>query len=696
VVQQKGQVGNPIDAFVLAKLEQKGLRLNPQADKLTLLRRVTFDLTGLFPTQAEREAFLADTSADAYEKLVDRLLRSPRFGERWAQHWLDGVRFAETEGFKSDRSRPDAYRYRDYVVRAFNDDLPYDRFIRQQLAGDELEPDNPDAVIATGLFRLPPGDSTASNFRAVRQDILNDNTDVFGVTFLGLTLGCARCHDHKFDPITQTDYYRLQAFLTPLVPRDDLSLAAEADRARYERELARWNEATHDIRADIARMLEPIRKEVFAESLVSFDPDTQTAMKTLPQQQTALQQQLAALAFPQVARKYTRMHRRLTADQKTKYEQLQKALASFDHLKPEPLPTIMAVTDSEAAPPPTHRLAGGNYLKPRDEVQPGFPECLDSREPQITRPARRPTSSGRRSALALWLCQPDHPLTSRVMVNRLWQHHLGQGIVATPNDFGVMGTAPTHPELLDFLATELVRQGWKLKPLHRLIVTSATYRQVSQPERNLQAVAATRIDPENRLLWHARVKRREAESIRDGILQLSGQLNLRMYGPSAHPYLPPLLAEARYSWNPDPRQEDQNRRSIYVFADRNFTLPLFRAFDVPDRINSCPVRATTITAPQSLVMLNGDFTLSQARLLAAQLLSGPNPDTLRLVRRAYQNIFSRNPDDAELAAAKQFLDRQTQLLASGSASPGSRAAREAAVTDFCHALLNSAEFLYIE
>jgi hypothetical protein len=715
-------VRNPIDAFVLARLEKAGLRPCPQADKQTLLRRVTFDLTGLAPTPEERAAFLADRSPDAYERLVDRLLASPRFGERWAQHWLDVVRYAETDGFKANRLRPEAYRYRDYVIRAFNADLPYDRFLSQQIAGDELEPDNPEALVATGFFRLPAEDTNASNYRQMRQDLFDDVTDVFGLTFLGLTLGCARCHDHKFDPLTQKDYYRLQAFFTPLV-QHDLSLAGAGEQASHARQMEKWEAATKAIRAELAAMLDPFRKQVFEELVLTFDPDTQAALRTPAARRTPLQVQLAMLADKQLAKRYRLVYRRLKPEARKRYDELQKQLASFDSLKPPPLPVAAGATDGGSEAPDTHRLAGGNYLRPKEVVQPAFPECLasvgregwgvrreESNAPDPTPHAPRSAGTGRRSALARWLCRPDHPLTARVIVNRLWKHHMGAGIVGTPNDFGAMGQGATHPELLDWLAAELVARGWSLKALHRLIVTSATYRQASQRERNPAEAAAVKADPANKLLWHAHVRRREAEAVRDTALQAAGLLNPRMYGPSAHPELPASLAENYYAWDPDKQPEDRNRRSVYVLAQRNLAYPLFAAFDQPDRHTSCPARSETITAPQALAMLNGEFTLTQARYAADRLTAAHGGDARALARAAYLLILGRDPDPDETSAATKFLDRQTRLIASGSkagtrpanpALPEPRSERvsaplAAAVVDLCHALYNSAEFLYVE
>jgi hypothetical protein len=699
-------IKNPIDAFVLARLEAADLLPNPPADKLTLLRRVTYDLTGMLPTPEERDAFLNDASPDAYEHLVDRLLTSPRFGERWAQHWLDVVRYAETEGFKLDRYRPDAHRYRDYVIRCLNADLPYDRFIREQIAGDELEPDNPEALIATGLYRLHPEESNGSNYRQIRQDILDDVTDVFGVTFLGLTMGCARCHNHKFDPISQKEYYQLQAFFTPIIQHDDLPLVSHEDQERYQRQMATWEKATQPIRTEIDGLLKPIGESLFKESVVVFDAESHEALETPVEKRTPLQQQLALLAGKQINHKYSRMYRRLAPDKRARYEELKKKLADFDAVKPKPLPLAMAVTDVGPEAPPTYRLATGNYLKPREEVQPGFPGCVDRHDPEIGPPADHPRSTGRRTALARWLCRAEHPLTSRVIVNRLWQHHLGVGIVATPNDFGVQGERATHPELLDWLATELVRQGWHMKAIHRLIVTSATYRQASVPELNLASANAAKTDPSDRLLWHTRAQRRDAEAIRDAVLQVSGQLNLRMFGDSEMPALPEAVMQTRYAWYADENPADQNRRSIYVYARRNMHYPLFGVFDLPDRVNSCPSRSTTTTAPQALAMLNGEFTLTQARHLAGALLKQDGANPQALIRTAYLRLFNREPAAAELTAAERFLERQAKLIAAEGtpgrdmlpepSANGTNVAMAAAVVDLCHALMNSAEFLYVE
>ncbi|MEX0676575.1 MAG: DUF1549 and DUF1553 domain-containing protein [Pirellulales bacterium] len=698
---------NPIDAFILEGLEAKGLVPSPPADKLALLRRVTFDLTGLAPTLEEQRAFLADSNDDAYVRLVERLLDSPRYGERWAQHWLDIVRYAETDGFKADEHRPNAYKYRDYVIRAFNADLPYDRFIRQQLAGDELEPENPEALVATGLNRLYPDESNAANVRQRRQEIHDDLTNATALAFLGLTVGCAQCHDHKFDPITQVDYFRLQAFFATLLPRDDLALATPEEKRRYAERRTAWEEATRAIRDEVDALLAPKRTATFKDALEKFEPDIRAALETPPEERSCMERQLAFQAMQYVAPKMADVTgKALTDEAKQRYEELKKQLSEFNHLKPAPLSVAMAVSDASAEAPPTFRLTLGDYRKPLEEVQPGFPKFLGASEPEIHAPQSGGQSSGRRSALAEWLCRADHPLTARVMVNRIWQHHFGAGIVATPNDFGAMGEPPSHRDLLDWLAVEFVDRGWSIKAMHRLMVTSAAYCQSSRVDwDNPLHARAHEIDAGNRLLWHARRVRLEAEAIRDSMLQLSGELGLGMFGPSARPELPAGVA-GKAVWEPDASPSERNRRSIYVLAKRNLRYPLLEIFDWPDLHNSCPQRGTTTTAPQALALLNGEFALEQAQRFSGRLLAAHAGDRPALVRAALAAAFAREPDAEQLQAAEEFLAHQAALIAAAGATDcdvlpvpmpdGHDPANGAAVVDFCHAILNANEFLYVD
>jgi hypothetical protein len=685
-------VRNPIDAFILHALEAKGLEPAGEAEKLTLLRRVTFDLTGLLPTVEEQQAFLADTSEWAYEHVVERLLESPRYGERWAQHWLDLVRYAETDGFKSDEHRVNAYKYRDYVIRALNADLPYDRFIRQQLAGDELEPDNPDALLATGLNRLYPDESNAANVRQRRQEIHDELTDTTALVFLGLTVGCAQCHDHKFDPITQVDYYRLQAFFATLLPRDEVPVASAAAKRRWAIERGAWEEATRKICEERTALLAPQHDAAFEDALEKFSPDIREALQRSPEERSCLERQLAYQAMQYVKPKMAVVSgEKLKGDDKKRYEALGEELELFEHLKPQPLPMAMAVSDAAGEAPPTHRLALGDFRKPLEEVRPGFPAFLGASEPQIEPPPAA-GSSGRRAALARWLCRADHPLTARVMVNRLWQHHFGEGIVQSPNDFGAMGETATHPELLDWLAVEFVERGWSLKVMHRLMVTSAVYRQSSLVDLDDPRQAKAReIDGGNRLLWHARRRRLEGEALRDCALQLSGDLVERMFGPSVRPELPAGVA-SKAAWEPEKQPHERNRRSIYVLAKRNLRYPLFDVFDLPDMHNSCPRRSATTTAPQALALLNGEFTLEQAQRWCGRLLEETGGDTTALVRAAWRQAYGREVKEDELQAALEFVTRQA--AATGAAGNGTAAG--AALVDFCHAMINSNELLYVD
>ncbi len=686
---------NPIDRFVLRKLEDAGLRPNRAAEHLTLLRRVTFDLTGLPPSVAEQAAFLSDNSADAYRTVVDRLLVSPRFGERWAQHWLDVVRFAETDGFKSDRLKPNAWRYRDYVISAFNSDMPYDRFVRQQLAGDELEPDNTAALIATGCLRLCPDEDNAANLLQRRQELLDDITDTTGLAFLGLTFGCAQCHDHKFDPILQADYFRLQAFFAAMTERDDVPAASDDEVAKHREQLAQWEAATRDVRREIDELVNPVRAEADKSSLEKYEAAIQACYLTPAAERNPQQARIASMVERRMAFQFEdAMPNKLDKEQRARYDELQQRLAEFDALRPPALPLTMAVADLGAEAPPTHLLDGGNWRRPLEVIDPGFPEFLTSEAPTaIDLPAPEATT-GRRSQLADWLTRPDHPLTSRVIVNRLWQHHFGQGIVATPNDFGLQGSPPTHPELLDWLAAELVENGWSLKHLHRLMVTSATYCQSSLIDRNNPAIGkASEVDSSNKLLWRARRQRLDGEAIRDAMLLVAGELNCRMFGESARPELPEGVSE-RYAWKPNELAADRNRRSIYVFVKRNMRFPLFEVFDQPDLHQSCGRRALTISAPQSLLMINSKFTRETARHWADQSIARCGDDTRAFIVQAYHEAFGRTPSPPEQREAEAFINAQASFLDDDAG--GADDARRDAVADFCHALLNSNEFVTLD
>jgi hypothetical protein len=702
---------NPIDRFVWARLQSVGLKPSPYADKVSLLRRVTYDLTGLPPKPYEVAAFLSDDSPDAYARVVDRLLASPRFGERWAQHWLDLVRYAETEGFKADNLREHAFRYRDYVIDSFNADRPFDEFIRQQLAGDELEPDNPTALIATGFLRLYPDEDNAANLFQRRQEILDDVTDTTSLVFLGITMGCAQCHDHKFDDIPQTDYYRLQAFFVSMAPRDDQYVATSSDAAQHAAERTRWEQATADVRREIANLFEPLRDKMVEFNLEKYEPAIVACYRKPSAERTPFEEQIARMVEWRMERQLEEdtAAMKLSKNDQQKYQALKKQLAKHDSLKPAPLPMAMSVCDVGRDAPPTHLLDGGNWKRPLQLLEPGFPAILVARthqEPAAT-VSRRESTTGRRSQLAQWLTSRDHPLTARVIVNRLWQHHFGRGIVATPNDFGIQGERPTHPDLLDWLAVELMDNGWSLKHVHRLMVTSATYRMTSTIDlADPNTRRAVEADHDNKLLWRANRRRLEGEAIRDAMLQVSGELNLKMHGPSARPKLPAEVSK-RYAWEPDEDPDAWNRRSVYILAKRNMRFPLFEAFDQPDLHQSCARRAVTVTAPQSLAMLNSELTLDLARRWAERLLAKHADSPRELIQSAFQSAFSREPTEQEVDAANLFLQEQSQLISNETdgdtsqieESPGNAFTSHLTpepVADFCHGLFNSNEFITVD
>ncbi|MFI5460657.1 MAG: DUF1549 and DUF1553 domain-containing protein [Isosphaerales bacterium] len=612
-VKEVSWVKSAIDAFILGRLEERRLAHAPPADRATLLRRLSFDLTGLPPTLDEQDAFLADRSPLAYERLVDRLLASPHYGERWGQHWLDLARFAETDGFEFDQARPDAWRYRDWVVNALNRDLPYDAFVRLQLAGDELRPGDPSAFIATGFNRCYP-DMVDLNDQALRrQNALDDMTETTGLVFLGLTIGCARCHDHKFDPIPQSDFYSLEAFFAPARFRDDFPLARARERLQYEQRMGDRQRELSTVRAALIRLESAWRRALAPGAPLGLNDETAAAFG---KPEAGRSPRDVELVFESLAR-----DRRIKPDvwalvlDQAAWSARRLLLARLDRLvhgAPPDLPRARGIEEAGPTAPPTYLLRRGDFTARGPEVAPAFPAVLcSSRSAALARPRPSSRSTGRRTSLAEWLVRPDHPLVARVMVNRLWQHHFGRGLVATPSDFGTMGDEPSHPELLDWLATELVARGWSLKSMHRLIVTSATYRQSSRVTEERK-----KLDPENVLLWRQNRQRLDGEAIRDALLAVSGRLNRAMGGPSVFPELPPELSKLSSKgavWPVSPRAEDRARRSLYVFVRRNLRYPFFEVFDRPDTNASCPRRPVTTIAPQALSLLNSRLAHDSAR-----------------------------------------------------------------------------------
>ncbi len=678
-VKRTGWVRNPIDAFVLAALEENELRPSVEASRGALLRRVTFDLTGLPPTAEEVTAFLADKSTDAYVKVVDRLLGSPRYGERWAQHWLDLARYADSDGFEFDQARPDAWRYREWVVDALNQDMPYDQFVRWQLAGDELAPDDVSAFVATGLNRCYPDMVDLNDQKLRRQNALNDITETTGLVFLGLTVGCARCHDHKFDPIRIHDFYGLQAFFTPARFRDDFPIGEPAERAAYEQKYRRWEEAVTTLEAAVIHVEQPVRSALTPELLPTVNDETAAAFTRSESERTPSDVHLIYESQAKDKRLAPNVWAHVLDPVSAGLRQSWMArLAALKKAVPPSLPHARGIDETSSEAQPTYVLNRGDHTNKGDRVAPAFPLVL-CRDGSAAVPAVSPTghSTGRRKALADWLVAPEHPLTSRVIVNRLWQHHFGTGLVATPSDFGTMGSEPTNPVLLDWLATELVARGWSLKAMHRLILTSATYRQ-SSADKNVAGRAA---DPENTLLWRFNRQRLDGESIRDALLAVAGQLNPEMGGPCIFPELPAELTKLSnkgVAWPVSDHARDRNRRSLYVFVRRNLRYPFFEAFDRPDTNASCPRRPVTTIAPQALTLLNSRLASDAAQALAARVKREAGSDHEAQVARAYMLVFARSPDTEERRLAREFLGGGEALAS------------------YCRALLNANEFIYID
>ena len=625
---------NPVDAFVAERLEREGMTPSPPAAPAAFLRRVTWDLTGLPPTPEETASFEAASLRDpvrAVSDVVDRLLASPRYGERWARHWLDLARYAESDGYRVDDYRPHVWRYRDWVVRALNEDLPYDQFVKAQIAGDELWPGDPErARVATAFLRHWIYEYNNRDVRGQWQTILNELTDVTGDLFLGLGVQCARCHDHKFDPILQKDYYRLQAFFAPLLPRQDLTVASESEAAAYRNRLAAWRDAAGDSLRELEQFEEPVRARAAESALGKFPEDIQALVRKPASEQTLLERQLSALAHRQIEYEWARLATHLMKEEKEPYEALQKRIKEFAALRPEPLPAAFTVTDLGPEAPPVF------LPKSRDSgpVEPGFLSVLDPRPAEVVRPETAPQSTGRRATLASWLVSPENPLAARVLVNRVWQYHFGRGLAANSSDFGHLGEPPSHPELLDWLAARLVRDGWSLKQLHRWILTSATYAQAAT-----RGSEGSAMDPENRWLGRFSTRRLEAEQIRDALFAVTGELDLTSGGPAADATRP--------------------RRTVYTRVTRNVRDPLLDVFDAPDSFSSTAQRNVTTTPTQALLLINQPFLVQRSRAFARRLVRESGDADEARITQAYRLAFGRPPTAEELDRARQFLVEQS-------------------------------------
>ena len=673
VVPANGGV-NPIDAFLKRTWSEKGLSPSPEASRRGLVRRVYLDVLGLPPTPDQVREFLDDRSPDAWEKLVDRLLASPHYGERWARHWLDLVRYADSGGFEYDRDRDQIWRYRDWVVSALNRDMPYDRFVKLQLAGDEIEPSSDDARIAAGFLRLGPENNVKSEM--TRLDELDDVVSTTTLTFLGMTVGCARCHNHKFDPIPQKDYYRIQAVFFSAEPREH-ALVTAAAVASHEAEQKRIEALEKPFKEQKTAIEKPYRDAIFAERVATLPEYMQLAWRTPADKRTEGQRLNARQIEGTLKIEEDEITARMTAADRDSHKAVKAAIADLEKQRPKPYDTAMSIGEPGRDALPNYFLHRGSPANRGSVMQAGVLTVASWREVEPPAPPAEAKSSYRRRMFAEWVADAQNPLTARVMVNRIWQHHFGNGIAATPSNFGKTGQRPTHPELLDWLTTEFIAKGWSMKAMHRLMLTSRAYRMASDDiEGNLA------IDPQNRMLWRMPRQRLEGEALRDAIFASAGTLDGSIGGPAVLPYIDPALFQgsSKRTWEGKPDNDRSTwRRSLYVFNKRSIRYPMFESFDQPDMITSCSRRNSSTTAPQALLLMNNAVVRMQAAEFAERLKREAGSEASAQVKRGFEIALARGPSPKELDDAVSFLAR------GGGAS----------LTDFCQTLFNLNEFAYI-
>jgi hypothetical protein len=679
-------VRTPIDHFILAKLDEAHFKPAPEADRRSLARRLYFDLAGLPPTPEQVARFIDDRRPDAYERLVDELLASPRYGEHTARMWLDVVRYSDSNGFDWDEFRPKAWMFRDYVIRSLNADKPFDQFIREQLAGDELldgppkTPAEQDCLLATGYLRLGPQDNSAALFNEqsrARAEWMADLVETTGGAFLGLTFSCCRCHDHKYDPLSQADHYRLRAFFEPLRYADDLPIdlpdeqtAVREHNAKLDAEAKPLEVAREKLLADVRERLEDAKREKLADDEKAL---VAKATDKLDKDAAAKQSELKK----RITVSDDDVMKALPVDEKKQDEKLAADIAAIHKRERKPTFALLA-TDRTDSIPATHIMKGGDYRTEREVVPAGFVSALDPNPAAVTKPANHETA-GRRLALANWIASPNNPLTARVIVNRIWQMHFGQPLVATPNDFGLAGARPTHPELLDWLAREFVADGWSLKRLHRLIVTSAVYRQAAL---NPDAGAAPPA-----LYARQDLRRLTAEQLRDSLLAVSGLLTTKTSGPPVWPDLPPEVLQANPAvlddneqhtkgWYPSPTGE-QHARSVFLIEKRGVAVPFMETFDLPGNSTSCPRRNRSTVAPQALSLLNSPLAVAAAKAFAERVEREAGKDRKAQVERVFALALERKPADDELAACLKLFESRS-------------------LVELCRVSLNLNEFVYID
>ncbi len=806
-VHSKDWIRNPIDAFILEKLEEQGFKPAPPASKLTLIRRVYYDLTGLPPSPETVDAFLTNTSPDAYVKLIDKLLKSPRYGEKWGRHWLDLVRYAETNGYERDSDKPYVWRYRDYVINAFNNDKPYDEFIKEQLAGDELDSLSTETIIATGYHRLGVWDDEPADRKLARYDYLDDIISTTGQVMLGMTIGCARCHDHKIDPISTQDYYSFLAFFHDIIPHNRgpfTDIGSPKQQAERNRKLADKRLAEQrfqdklfpikeNIKIELAKILpEPIAPDIgtspirdltyrfyrdtydqfpndfdvivpsaegkLFNNLISLAPASRkkniglvfegklqvqedatytfhiilqgecrlilNGFKiadligerdveiTLPQGESSFRLEYfnKELDNPRLAVFWSGPNlekQSLSTNKATNFDNLLKThtesinnnvhlktlVDNYNELKKQRddkrrqrIPyEHYALTISESEQTPTHILRRGNPHLVGREVQPAFPTVLNPPIVDISSTPQAAKSSGKRRIFAEWVASAENPLTARVIVNRIWQYHFGRGIIRSTNDFGKLGTPPTHPELLDWLASEFVESGWRLKKMHKLIMTSNTYRMSSQS--NTKYIQQ---DANNELFWRFNMRRLAAEEIRDTVLWITGKLNLKMGGPSVFPEVPKEVLETSSRpgavWGKS-LPDEANRRSVYVKVKRSLLVPILNQFDQANTDSTCPVRFSTTVPTQSLTMLNGKFINDQALEFANRMRWEGGMTEQDRVQFGLQLVLCREPKPAEIQRSLKFIQELQQH---------ENVSQEIALTRFALLALNFNELIYID
>ena len=711
---------NPIDLFILEKLEAKRLAPSQHASKEHLIRRATLDLIGLPPTIKEINAFQNDQNPNAYESLIDRLLSSPHYGERWSLFWLDLARYAESNGYEADGERSQFWRYRDYVLNAFNSDKPYYEFILEQLGGDILaksmikpNEDIPQAIIrnpkiaelfnAAGFNRCGPTHMVGGNTdqEILRQENLTEMTTAVGSVFMGLTIGCARCHDHKFDPLSQVDYYRMQAFFGSTYFKEIDMVSAAQKKARDD-ESFKYKQQLNPLKASVDAIDKPVREKLTKAKIESLDKETKIALATDVKQRSPQQHKLVSMANPLVKVTWDEVLEALTPKAKEERDKIKTRIHDIEARKPQPSPQSFTLADNGAGG--TNFLKRGNPKSKGARIEPGFPRLL---APEGLQAGKGKVPD--RLDLAQWLIRSENPLTAKVMVNRIWQQHFGTGLVASPSDYGIKGVPPTHPELLDWLALEFVNSGWSIKHIHRQIVLSSTYRQTSKNEN----LAGLKADPDNKYLWRMNRKRMDAEILRDSMIFAGGQMNQKFHGPMIKIPLEPEVYDLIFTegepdglWLANPDPHEHFRRSVYLFNKRNVRLPLLEVFDQPDTLVTCPIRNSSTHAPQALTMLNGPLSQELCLALAANIIDAAGTKQEDWTTLLWQRVLGRIPTPIEQENAMTFLKEQSQRIeASISDNITLRVPKTskkqkiapihaAAFSDLCLALFNTNEFVY--